>query len=289
MADLGLMNSWKGRLGTASGTNVHGCADASASRNSVGEAGRMPAASKAPAGDRRARALLVAGLLTTVALSAAAEPITLTVDPAHPSSNDPVHVHAHFGPGICWEAGSGPIRDPVIQDGVIHLVKDGAIVDPPLCGDPPPDYDVTLPPLAEGSWVVDMHWDLAHAGRAFEVQAPRDELFLLHGRFAATLEWRDGLGAKHAAQAIELGDASGAFWFFGPDNLEVTLKMIDGRTYNHSFWVFAASTTDLAYRLTVVDRSIACVTTPCANAKTYQAVARHNANVLDTTAFEELP
>ncbi len=294
MTDLGRRDPVQGHPGVASGAAVRGFTDASASRTADGEARGLPVAPQARAIARRAGGLLVpgllaAGLLGAATASAAAEPITLTLDPAHPSTHDRVHVHAHFAPGICWEVAAGPIHDPVIADGIVHLVKDGAIVDPPLCGDPPPDYDVTLPPLAEGSWTVDMQWEFARAGRAFEVQAPHDELFLLDGRFVATLEWRDALGAAHDAQAVRLGDASGAFWFFGSDNLEVTLKMIDGRDFNHSFWVFAASTTDLAYRLTVVDRSVVCVTTPCPNTKTYRAAARHNANVLDTTAFKELP
>ena len=46
-----------------------------------------------------------------------------------------------------------------------------------------------------------------------------------------------------------------------------------------------ASMTDVAYTVTVIDRHLACITTPCPNSRTYEGIAGHNANVLDTSAF----
>jgi PKD repeat protein len=52
----------------------------------------------------------------------------------------------------------------------------------------------------------------------------------------------------------QTGD-SGLFWFFDPSNWEVLVKVLDGCAVTGSYWVFAASTTDQGYVLTVTDRS----------------------------------
>jgi PKD repeat protein len=52
----------------------------------------------------------------------------------------------------------------------------------------------------------------------------------------------------------QTGD-SGLFWFFDPSNWEVLVKVLDGCEVTGSYWVFAASTTDQGYILTVTDRS----------------------------------
>lgn len=41
--------------------------------------------------------------------------------------------------------------------------------------------------------------------------------------------------------ARPLTDESGAFWFFDPVNIEVTIKVLDGRPINGHFWVFIAN------------------------------------------------
>jgi hypothetical protein len=42
-------------------------------------------------------------------------------------------------------------------------------------------------------------------------------------------------------------------WFFRPDNVELLVKVLDGRGVNGHFWVFYASLTDLEYTLRVRD------------------------------------
>jgi len=46
---------------------------------------------------------------------------------------------------------------------------------------------------------------------------------------------------------------SGSFWFFGPDNLELTVKVLDGRPLNGKFWVFFGALSDVEYTVTVTD------------------------------------
>ena len=46
---------------------------------------------------------------------------------------------------------------------------------------------------------------------------------------------------------------SGLFWFFGPDDWELLVKVIDGCGVNNRFWVFSAATTNVFYRMEVFD------------------------------------
>src|SRR6202040_239701 len=62
-------------------------------------------------------------------------------------------------------------------------------------------------------------------------------LCLLASRFQVTSRWRlpsgPGLGT-----AVSEGDQTGAFWFFDPANLELLVKVIDGRALTGHFWFF---------------------------------------------------
>jgi hypothetical protein len=76
---------------------------------------------------------------------------------------------------------------------------------------------------------------------------------LLGGRFSVRTEWRvTGLGAGNG-WAMPLGDASGAFWFFGPDNPEVIVKALDGRGVNGHYWIFLGGLSGVDHTITVRD------------------------------------
>lgn len=48
-------------------------------------------------------------------------------------------------------------------------------------------------------------------------------------------------------------EGSGLFWFFSANNWEVMAKVIDGCGLNDRYWVFSAATTNVFYRLEVLD------------------------------------
>ena len=75
---------------------------------------------------------------------------------------------------------------------------------------------------------------------------------LLAGRYAVELAWQTA-EASGQGQAVPGSDSSGLFWFFSPDNWEMLVKVLDGCSINGKRWVFAASTTDVAFTLTVTD------------------------------------
>ena len=46
---------------------------------------------------------------------------------------------------------------------------------------------------------------------------------------------------------------SGFFWFFGPSNLEVVVKILDGCPVNGRSWFFAGGLTDVEVTIRVTD------------------------------------
>ena len=83
--------------------------------------------------------------------------------------------------------------------------------------------------------------------------ASATKLCLAGGRFHVSVRWRDFSGNAGDGQAVPETAASGLFWFFSENNLEMLVKVLDGCGLNDRYWVFAAATTDVEYDLTVKD------------------------------------
>ncbi len=77
----------------------------------------------------------------------------------------------------------------------------------------------------------------------------------LGGRFRARATWKaPGVGTGSGpGQAVSLTADTGAFWFFGQDNLELVVKALDGRTFNNHYWLFYGALSNVEYDLTVTD------------------------------------
>lgn len=78
-------------------------------------------------------------------------------------------------------------------------------------------------------------------------------LCLQQGRFRVSATYRSALGHSGMALAEPLESDTGAFRFFGPDNLELLVKVLDACAQFDRYWVFAAGLTDLEVELTVED------------------------------------
>jgi hypothetical protein len=101
----------------------------------------------------------------------------------------------------------------------------------------------------------------------------------LAGRFRVTARFTDPRsGGSAAAQAIPLTGDTGAFWFFDAANLELTVKVLDGRPLNGHFWVFSGALSDVEYTLTVTDLV-------SSRSKTYYNAPHQLASRADTAAF----
>lgn len=80
-----------------------------------------------------------------------------------------------------------------------------------------------------------------------------DVLCLNRDRFAVRVQWRDFEGNEGVGQALPLLDDTGLFWFFHPENVELTVKVLDACGPFGHFWVFVASGSTVEYEIRVTD------------------------------------
>lgn len=106
------------------------------------------------------------------------------------------------------------------------------------------------------------------------------------GRFKVEVAWKDfaGQGGPGLVASNHTSD-SGLIYFYGPDNWEILLKVLDGcgTDGNDHYWVFAAAATTLEYKLTVTD-------TVAGQVRTYQnELGTASPAITDTEAFATCP
>jgi hypothetical protein len=84
--------------------------------------------------------------------------------------------------------------------------------------------------------------------------AAGNELSLAGDRFKVEVEFTDPRTDRVGqGQAVPLTGDTGAFWFFDAANLELMIKVLDGRQVNGHFWVFFGALSDVDYTITVTD------------------------------------
>jgi ELWxxDGT repeat protein len=109
-------------------------------------------------------------------------------------------------------------------------------------------------------------------------QAGAARLCLQQDRFAVTVAWRDFAGHQGGGTTVPITSDTGAFWFFSPANVELVVKVLDGRAVNGKFWVFFGALSSVEYTLTVTDTATGVM-------KTYHNPPGRLASVADTSAF----
>ena len=110
-------------------------------------------------------------------------------------------------------------------------------------------------------------------------------LCLSDGRFRVRSRWRAPDGQEGSGNAVEDSEDSGMFWFFGADNIELLVKVLDTCSVAafNNFWVFAAGMTNVEVTLTATDTKTNAV-------KEYRnAQGSYFQPVLDTSAFATCP
>jgi hypothetical protein len=177
-------------------------------------------------------------------------PARLTVDPRLPTTIDPITLSAVvatncptafglpllLGPNIVLQATVGPVQS---------------------CSGPTTGHSrqATIGPLHAGAYTVylEINGQIAET-QGITVTARNTTLSLVDGRFAVTLA-RPAPVPGSPGFAVSLTDESGYFWFFDATNVEVTVKILDGRPVNGHYWVFVASMTNLPFTLRIQDRA----------------------------------
>jgi hypothetical protein len=107
-------------------------------------------------------------------------------------------------------------------------------------------------------------------------------LCLAEGRFEVQASWRTA-DAAGIATASALGTDSGYFTFFNPNNVELTVKVLDACSLSDTFWVFASGLTNVEVLLTVTD------TETGARRQYFNTQGETFAPVQDTAAFFTCP
>ena len=109
-------------------------------------------------------------------------------------------------------------------------------------------------------------------------QATAQRLCLNNGRFAVEVSWKDFDNHTGTGTAVPLTTDTGTFWFFNAANVELVVKVLDGRPVNGKFWLFYGALSNVEYTLTVTDTQTGTV-------RTYMNPKGRFASVADTGAF----
>lgn len=111
-------------------------------------------------------------------------------------------------------------------------------------------------------------------------------LCVLNSRFRVMVQWRNQFDSGHNgighAVPVPGSDVTGRFWFFGPENFELIVKVIDGRPINGNIWFFYGSLSNVEYWITVED-------TEKDRSRTYHSPPDQLTSLADTTAFPDPP
>ena len=112
-------------------------------------------------------------------------------------------------------------------------------------------------------------------------------LCLNANRFAVSVTWvtlssrtgdEQAAAASGNGQAVSLTGDTGYFWFFSANNVELVIKVVDGRAFNNFYWVFYGALSNVQYTITVTDTLTGAV-------KVYNNPQGNLASVADTAAF----
>jgi hypothetical protein len=97
--------------------------------------------------------------------------------------------------------------------------------------------------------------------------------------FFIRVDWRvPSQGTSGRAQGVVLTSDTAYFWFFSANNVELVVKVVDGRPFNGHWWVFYGALSDVEYTITITDQGTG-------QQKVYFNPSGTMASVADTAAF----
>ncbi len=103
-------------------------------------------------------------------------------------------------------------------------------------------------------------------------------LCLNQGRFRLEAKWKNFEDEEGVGRTLPQTDDTGAFYWVDPQNVEMTIKVLDGRISNGHWWVFYGALSNLEFTLVVSD-------TETGRCREYFNPLSNFASVGDTLAF----
>ncbi|HYR46650.1 MAG TPA: PKD domain-containing protein, partial [Thermoanaerobaculia bacterium] len=249
------------------GTSVHSNTPASDWASAVMVSSVPPSRPSTPQNDDIQAILWYYGSGACSGSGAVAPTADFSFSPTAPSAGEAVRfLDASAGGATSWAWSFG--------DAAAGLANFSSLANPVHVFPAPGSYTVTLTATnASGSSRVTRAVIISGC-----VPGP-DALCFDNGRFRATVFWRvPSQGISGPGWAVPITGASGYFWFFSPSNVELIVKVLDGRAVNGDFWVFYGALSDVEYTLTVTDTKTGAV-------KSYFNPAGRLASAADTAAF----
>lgn len=230
---------------------------------------------------RFSRAIVLIVLMTTL-LAAGASPALaqIAIFPEQPTANDPIEVL------VTVDCNCRANFDPpqITGDGRILLTGRGDdIPEPPVIL--PYIERIVLPPLPAGAYRLEVRY--AGLTQTFDFQVAAADPFLRFpgARLSVKVDWKNPRdGTQGTGKPIVLTPESGYFYFFDWKNVELTVKLLDGRPVNGHWWLFIASMTTLEVKIEVTQCPPENLGIPCLT-KTYVQPAGQNRNFVDTSTF----
>ncbi len=141
-------------------------------------------------------------------------------------------------------------------------------------------YDLVADAFVEPAFEAATRVDLCDLVPPGPCRASGKVLCLNQGRFRLEAAWENFDGDGGAGRAVPLTDDTGAFYWYDADNIELSVKVLDGRAMNAHFWVFYGALSNLKFSLVVTD-------TRTGRCKEYFNPLGTFASVGDTMAFFE--
>lgn len=111
----------------------------------------------------------------------------------------------------------------------------------------------TIPDAARYSPTVVRQGEDLHG---YGCRSSGDRACLNQRRFDVSARYSTPTASRAVAKRLDivgLADTGALFYFFGPDNPEMLIKVVNGCWLNDHWWVFGSAATDLAYEVAIKD------------------------------------